>query len=173
MRTTSGNAAGRDVREAVTGRISAAAHALLATGMVAMAWVPSSATVLPRQVRAVVFGSTAVWFVVTAGPRWLANVHHALMAAAMCWMAVVPRHAGHGGPGSAMASALGALLGAYFVLAVPAWIVGAVRAATAASGATGATGASGATGATGRRARGDVVHAVMSSGMGLLLLAAS
>ncbi|MDA3645694.1 DUF5134 domain-containing protein [Saccharopolyspora indica] len=82
---------GQDVPGSPVVRISAAWQVVMSAAMIAMCWPWGMA--IPVNPQLVVFGAMAAWFLVlAAGVRWCTGhrrwqqLHHAAMAAGMCWM---------------------------------------------------------------------------------------
>jgi hypothetical protein len=159
-----------------TGRISGALHLLMGAAMIAMVWPWGRA--VPGWLQVAVFGPAAVWFaVLAAGPqltgaagprevRWR-HGHHALMAAAMVWMAAavrapmdqamspMPDMPGMDMPGMALPAGVvvvSLVLAGYSALAAAGWVFAAVRGG-------------------GGRVLDATCHAGMSAGMAVLLVA--
>jgi hypothetical protein len=93
--------------------LSSAAHAVVGLAMVAMLW-----PAVPGWLSLAVLAPTAVWFLGLAVTRRRpADVHHAVMAACMVWMAATPAMSPtmalcHGGTGPVTGAAAG-----YFLVA--------------------------------------------------------
>ncbi|MDR8413695.1 DUF5134 domain-containing protein [Nonomuraea sp. 3-1Str] len=125
-------------------RISSAAHAFMGVAMITMLW--PGGTVMPGGLEAIVFAVTAGWFFRLASgvrppgsaPRW-PDLHHALMAVAMIWMALAMpvalpttgmaghQHSPHGDTSAPMGMPAllliaGVVLAGYFLLAVVLWL---------------------------------------------------
>jgi hypothetical protein len=159
------------VAPAGAGWLSDAAHALLGVAMIAMIW-SRTAVVVSGWFPAAAFASAAAWFLGRAwtAARWSpyharANLHHTVMAASMAWMAIaapatpMPHHAGHSPP------AVGVLLGGYFLIAVPLWIIAAIG--------IGGGGTVDRRNFDAARHAEAACHAAISLGMGVLLLTAA
>jgi hypothetical protein len=165
----------------VADRISMFLHALMCLAMIPMLW-PWGARV-PHEPQVVVLGSSVVWFaVLAAGGRRvilaIKDVHHALMAALMVWMVVMPMptQSDRSAPGTGGQAGMGhrngpapaaVTLAAYCLVATVIWIVEAgTTTGTAASTAAG-------TERPGHRLPAAAGHAAMSLGAGVLTLAMS
>jgi hypothetical protein len=98
----------------------AGAHALLGAAMVPMAW-----PAVPAWLSLAALAPAAVWFFGSAAVRRRpADVHHAVMAAAMVWMAAMPLGPVpcHGGTGPVAGAAAG-----YFLLAAAPFLTAPLR----------------------------------------------
>ncbi len=105
--------------------LSGAAHAAVGVAMVAMLW-----PAIPGWLSLTVLAPTAAWFLGTAvARRRPVDVHHAVMAACMVWMAATPGMAAmpttapcHGGTGPVTGAAAG-----YFLLAAAPFLATGLR----------------------------------------------
>jgi hypothetical protein len=125
-----------------TVRISHGVHGVMAAAMIAMVWPWGME--LPAAPWLAALGLAGIWFL--ASTRDAGGVHHALMAAAMAWMVIVPAHH-HQHPVPTGVLVASTALVAYFGLATVPWFAAAVY----------------------RRASGAGAHAVLSAGMSVQL----
>jgi hypothetical protein len=180
-----------------TDRISDLLHALLGIAMIVMVWPWGMA--VPAGPQIVVFALATIWFLRLAlvpprsgaaivRPRWSLSLHHAVMAGTMLWLvATIPAvpsvltvgmrsHPQHqmpamGGTGPGVRVVVGVVLAGYFLLA-------ALACGQTATGpgrrrprrGVGAPPAGQVRTVLGRRGLFAVSHAVLSVGMGVLLL---
>jgi hypothetical protein len=135
-------------------------------------WFPA----VPGWLTLAVSAAAGAWFLGSAAAhRRAGDLHHAAMAAAMVWMATMPRVSCHGAAGPVAGA-----VASYFLLAAAPFLTGpfrcAPRRAGATSGATlgssGATlGSSGATLGSSGATLGSLGHAAMSLAMAGFLTA--
>jgi hypothetical protein len=165
----------------VADRISTFLHALMCLAMIPMLWLWGAR--VPHELQVLVLGSSVVWFAVLAAGAHrvmpaIKDGHHALMAALMVWMVVmpIPAQSDISAPGTGGQAGMGhtnrpaptaVMLAAYCLVATVIWLVEAgTTTGTASSTAAG-------TERPGHRLPTAAGHAAMSVGAGVLTLAMS